>query len=83
VTFFCFCSFDSQHNAPVMMKEPQSLQVVETLGGKAIPKPDNGRMLILRTFCPFDIDKVSFLHFSVLYLTRRKFKFYNNNKKHL
>ena len=28
-------------------------------GGRVVPAADNGRMIILRTFCPFDIDKLA------------------------
>ena len=31
---------------------------VELWDGQIVPRADNGRMIILRTFCPFDIDKV-------------------------
>ena len=31
---------------------------VERIGPTLLPRADNGRMVILRTFCPFDIDKL-------------------------
>ncbi len=31
---------------------------VERIGPTLLPHSDNGRMIILRTFCPFDIDKL-------------------------
>lgn len=39
---------------------PSSLDGAATaLGGKLVPRSDNGKMVILRTFCPFDIDKLA------------------------
>ena len=36
----------------------QEKATVERIGPTLLPHSDNGRMIILRTFCPFDIDKL-------------------------
>ena len=50
----------SHASATEKPKPKVSMEVAATvLGGKLVPRSDNGRMVILRTFCPFDVDKLA------------------------